>query len=381
MANLFDYVKWRGDISFAYDPFNEVDNLLLAQLAYTDFEGCIPTIYEEASVTLHEIYETYYTLHTKEEILARTSFIAKAPLLMDDMKDSVRYKDIRFQGYINQIDEEKSEQMSAVQMVLPDGTIYVAYRGTDDTFIGWKEDLSFSYKSETVGQKHALQYLNTCFKDKDVKLRVGGHSKGGNFAIYASAFCDTTIKEKIIEVWSNDGPGFMHEVTQTEAYQQIQPRIKEIVPESSVIGMLLDSHGEKKVIKSDGKGIMQHDANTWQIVRNAFVQVEGRSQESILTDKTIRAWLEELSLEDRKIFVDTVFEILSSSGATTVSEFNDSLIKNATKIIKALTNMDKQQGENFKKVVFSLAKNYIDESTDSLKESIRNTFKNTNNEG
>lgn len=381
MANLFDYVKWRGDISFAYDPFNEVDNLLLAQLAYTDFEGCIPTIYEEASVTLHEIYETYYTLHTKEEILARTSFIAKAPLLMDDMKDSVRYKDIRFQGYINQIDEEKSEQMSAVQMVLPDGTIYVAYRGTDDTFIGWKEDLSFSYKSETVGQKHALQYLNACFKDKDVKLRVGGHSKGGNFAIYASAFCVTTIKEKIIEVWSNDGPGFMHEVTQTEAYQQIQPRIKEIVPESSVIGMLLDSHGEKKVIKSDGKGIMQHDANTWQIVRNAFVQVEGRSQESILTDKTIRAWLEELSLEDRKIFVDTVFEILSSSGATTVSEFNDSLIKNATKIIKALTNMDKQQGENFKKVVFSLAKNYIDESTDSLKESIRNTFKNTNNEG
>lgn len=375
MANIFDYVKWRGDVSFAYDPFNEVDNLLLAQLSYTDFDGCIPTIYEKGFVTLNEIYETYYTLHTREEVLARTSFIAKAPLLMDDMKDSVRYKDIRFQGYINRIDEEKSEQMSAVQMVLPDGTIYVAYRGTDDTFIGWKEDLSFSYKSETVGQRHALEYLNTCFKRKKVKLRVGGHSKGGNFAIYASAFCDASIQKKILEVWSNDGPGFMHEVTQTEAYERIRPRIKEIVPESSVIGMLLYSHGEKKVIESDGKGIMQHDANTWQIERNHFVEVEGRSSDSILTDKTIRSWLDELSLEDRKVFVDTVFEILSSSGATCVSEFNASLITNVPKIIKALTNMDKQQGDNFKKVIVSLAKNYIDESTGSLKEAVLNTLK------
>ena len=37
--NLFDYLDWRGDVPFSVDPFNEVDNLLLSQLVYTEFEG------------------------------------------------------------------------------------------------------------------------------------------------------------------------------------------------------------------------------------------------------------------------------------------------------------------------------------------------------
>ena len=375
MANIFDYIDWRGDLSFEAAPFNEVDNLVLAQLSYTDFDGCIPENDEE-SVTLKEIYEKYYTIHTREEILARTSFIAKAPLLMDTMKDSVRYKDVRFKAYVNKIIESKAEQMSAVQMVLPDGTVYLAYRGTDDTFIGWKEDLCFSYMEETEGQRSSLDYINHYFKDTDVKLRIGGHSKGGNFAIYAAAFCDESIKGNILEVWSNDGPGFMHEVTEKKEYQEIQPKIHAIVPECSVIGMLMYSLGSKKVIKSDGKAIMQHDANTWQIVGNHFVEVEGRDSTSILADKTIRGWLKDLSMEDRKIFINTVFDILSSSGATCVSEFNASLITNLPKIIKALGGLSKEQSENMRKVVFELAKSYVDESTDVVKNAFKNLYDN-----
>ncbi len=210
MANIFDYLEWRGDVSFKQDPFNEVDNLVLAQLAYTDFDGCIR---EKGFTTFQEVYEKYYQIHTKEEILERTSFIAKAPLLMDTMVNSVRFGDIRFKKFINIINGNRNEQMSAVQMWLPDGTVYVAYRGTDDTFIGWKEDLCFSYMEETEGQRQSLKYLNDCFGKTKLKLRVGGHSKGGNFAIYASAFCDNKVQKQIIEIWSNDGPGFMSEVT------------------------------------------------------------------------------------------------------------------------------------------------------------------------
>lgn len=371
MANIFDYIEWRGDLSFEASPFNEVDNLVLAQLSYTDFDGCIPENDEE-SVTLKEIYDKYYQIHTRKEILARTSFIAKAPLLMDTMKDSVRYKDIKFKAYVNKIIESKAEQMSAVQMELPDGTTYLAYRGTDDTFVGWKEDLCFSYMEETEGQRSSLDYINHYFKDTDIQLRIGGHSKGGNFAIYAAAFCDESIKNNIIEVWSNDGPGFMHEVTQEPEYQEIQPKIHAIVPECSVIGMLMYSLGTKKVIKSDGKAIMQHDANTWQIVGNHFVEVKGRDSMSILTDKTIRGWLKDLSVEDRKIFINTVFDILASSGATCVSEFNASLFTNIPKIVKALGGLSKQQGENMRKVIFELAKSYVGESTDSFKNTIKN---------
>lgn len=41
MANIMDYMDWRGDLSFEADEFNEVDNLILAQLAYVDFEGIV----------------------------------------------------------------------------------------------------------------------------------------------------------------------------------------------------------------------------------------------------------------------------------------------------------------------------------------------------
>lgn len=370
MANIFEYIDWRGDLSFGTSPFNEVDNLVLAQLSYTDFDGCVPTVEEGGEVSFQDLYKKYYEIHTKEEILARTSFIAKAPLLMDTMKDSVRFKDIKFKGYVNNIVKSKDEQMSAVQMLLPDGTIYVGYRGTDDTFIGWKEDLCFSYMEETEGQRSALQYLNDNFKNTNNKLRIGGHSKGGNFAIYAAAFCDASVKNQIIEVWSNDGPGFMHEVTEKEEYKAIQPKIHAIVPECSVIGMLMYSLGSKKVIKSSGKGLMQHDANTWQLVGNHFVEVEGRDSMSILADKTIRGWLSGLSLDDRKVFINTVFDVLDSSGATCVSEFNASLITNLPKIIKALGGLSKEQSDNMKKVIFDLAKSYVGESTESMKESI-----------
>lgn len=371
MANIFDYLKWRGDISFETDPFNEVDNLVLAQLAYTDFDGCVPSIDEDRSVTLQEVYDKYYMIHTREEIEARSSFIAKAPFLMDDMLGSERFGNIRFKGYVNDINASNDEQMSAIQFWLPDGSVYVAYRGTDDTFVGWKEDLNFSYMRETAGQRNALCYLNESFRDTDVKLRIGGHSKGGNFAIYASAFCSEEIKENIIEVWSNDGPGFLHEVTELKEFTAIQPKLKSIVPESSVIGMLMYSSGEKKVIKSDGKGILQHDANTWQLMRNRFITCDQRDSESVLTDKTIRSWLHGLDAEDRRTFINAVFEILEASGETTVSGFNKSIIRNLPSLIKAFGNLSDEQQKNMQKVILKLSKSYIEESTDSLKETIK----------
>ena len=124
------------------------------------------------------------------------------------------------------------------------------------------------------------------------------------------------------------------------------------------------------MILSSGKGMMQHDANTWQLKRNHFITVDGRSSQSILADKTIRGWLKDLSLEDRKIFVNTVFDVLEASGATCVSEFNKSIITNVPKILMRLTKLSKEQAENFKKVIFHFAKSYASESVDSLEESV-----------
>ena len=42
MANLMDYLDWRGDLTLEISPFNEVDALILAELSFVDFDGIVP---------------------------------------------------------------------------------------------------------------------------------------------------------------------------------------------------------------------------------------------------------------------------------------------------------------------------------------------------
>ena len=37
VTTVFDYLRWRGDLTFAQDGFNEVDNLVLCIIAYLNF--------------------------------------------------------------------------------------------------------------------------------------------------------------------------------------------------------------------------------------------------------------------------------------------------------------------------------------------------------
>ena len=54
MANLLDYLDWRGDLPLSRDPFNEVDNLILAELSFVDFGGIVPGPGAGAAVPLGE---------------------------------------------------------------------------------------------------------------------------------------------------------------------------------------------------------------------------------------------------------------------------------------------------------------------------------------
>ena len=217
MANIEDYLVWRGDLSFSADPFNEVDNLILAQMAYVDFDGVVSVPGETKPLTLAEVNEAYHQIHTEEELRARKTFISSAPFLMEKAAKTARFGSILLTDYVNIVSVEAQEQMAVLTYLLPDGTSYVAFRGTDDTVVGWKEDFNLSYMDETLGQKHAVEYMNLCFADNHRPLRVGGHSKGGNFAVYASAFCDPSIRTQIREVYTNDGPGLLDSLTETDA--------------------------------------------------------------------------------------------------------------------------------------------------------------------
>ncbi|MBR0162595.1 MAG: DUF2974 domain-containing protein [Oscillospiraceae bacterium] len=351
MANLLDYLTWRGDIPFSADPFNEVDNLVLAWLAYSDFDGIVPS--DGRSVSLAEVSEAFFSTHSREEILESTVPIMKAPLLLDGMLSGARFQNTKLCHYINEIDTEKDQQVSAVTFLLDDGTAYVAYRGTDRTIVGWREDFNFSFLTQTSGQQRAVKYLNEIEPQIDRPLIIGGHSKGGNFAVYAASFCSVGVKDRIIRVYSNDGPGFRNEILQTEGYQQMLPKVVSIVPEESVIGMLLKNSYSHRVVKSSESGIMQHDAMSWEIERNHFCAAE-LSEGAKFMDNVLDKWLSGMNDDTRSSFVDTIFSLLESTGQRTLDDLTRLKRKSTETMLVSLLTLPKDKQKELLRLVGQL---------------------------
>lgn len=340
MATVFDYLDWRGDVPFSTDPFHEVDNLILAELAYTDFRGIVPD--DGMEISLQDARAAYFRQHSREKLLSEKSFLAKSPLLMDGMASGARFGETKLCRYIDERDAEREEQISAVTFLLPDGTAYLAFRGTDDSLVGWREDFNFSFLSKTEGQSRAVSYLNEVGSALRCPLIVGGHSKGGNLAVYASAFCETTFRDRIRSVYSNDGPGFKRELAKSPEYLQVLPKLISIIPDTSIIGLLLSGTDSHHVIKSSAAGILQHDGFTWQVQRNRFVEAQ-LSPTASLIRQTMGAWLEQMDDETRQSFTDTVFSPLEATGAETFDEIGSQKWKGIETVLEAAVRLPKEK--------------------------------------
>lgn len=331
MPNIFDYLEWRCDIPFAQDPFNDVDNLILAELSYAHFDGAVPA--DGKRTPLKNVYKTFFEINSREELEKSEDILARTAFLMDGMMEGRRFSGTQISDFVDIVDTDRDMQMSAVTYILEDGTAYIAFRGTDNTIVGWKEDFNMSYLPETGGQREAVAYLNRIGKKLRRPLRVGGHSKGGNFAVYASAFCDKSVRDRIIAVYSSDAPGFRREVTETEEYRAVIGKVKSIVPESSVIGLLLSSEAAHKyMVASSVKGMLQHDGMTWQVKRNGFVHAE-QSDFSRFIQHTQKDWLSKIDDSSREKYVNTLFSLLEATGADTFVEMKGQKLKSIEQIL------------------------------------------------
>ncbi len=370
MANIQDYLDWRGDIPFSVDPFNEVDNLVLSALCYVDLDGIVPADGEQL-ISLSDACDAFFAGHTDEEVLAQETFTKLTPFLLRKAKDTRRFGQTRIGRYINVISDVEEEQLCAVTFYLEDGTVYVAFRGTDSTMVGWKEDFNLSFMSRTAGQVHAAAYLTENFALHDMPLRIGGHSKGGNFAVYAAAFCEQCVRDHIVEVWSNDGPGFLDEVISSEEYQSILPRVRSIIPAYSVFGLLLSSGFDHQVVESSNKGIYQHDSLSWEVLGNRFVRAEGLTGESLFLEKTIDTWIAGYDMQQRETFINLMFELFSTSGAQTITEFNAERVKNYTGMLKAYQAMNSEDQKVVGSTFKALLRSGVDTLIDGVKESVK----------
>lgn len=366
MQNILDYLDWRGDISFATDGFNEVDNLIMSVLSYLEFEGIVSQGVGQDSTSLFEAARQYEQNMNKLPSTDHNQFLRNVPKLLFKAALTERYGNIQLSGYENQIDYEESKQFSAVVFSVDNDQHFIAFRGTDDTIIGWQEDFQMSFMDEVHAQKQAVIYINKICSNLSGKFYFGGHSKGGNLAVYAAIHADEKVRDRIIAVYNNDGPGFLPKTIQSEEYQGMLEKITTMIPKSSVVGMLLEHGEEYKVVNSNETGVMQHDAFSWEVKGTGFVYEKCLTKNSLIFNSTVRSWFGQLSVEERKSFVTALFDIIKGTRAKTIGELSKEKLFAADAMIKAYKNMDELTKSHLKKTI----ELFFAESQKTLKNSI-----------
>ena len=339
MASILDYLDWRGDITFAERPFNEVDNLLLAELSYLDFGGIVPADFA-AAVPLSDAVAAFTkrTPHADMGVLVPD----KIPGLAQKMAASARFRDVLLSGYVCKLDEQTETQFAALCAALPDGTVYAAFRGTDDTIVGWKEDFNMGFLPIVPSQREAADYLRAAAAAFPAQqLRVGGHSKGGNLAVYSAVFCGEAVQNQLMRVYNNDGPGFRTSLLGLPEHKRVADRITTILPESSVVGMLLEHEERYEVVRSTQSGLWQHDGFSWQVRGERFEHLPDLTEGGKLVDETIRTFILSLSPEQRVAFTDALFDILTCTDAGTLTDLKEGGLKTAAAMLKKYRTLDK----------------------------------------
>ena len=266
----------------------------------------------------------------------------RIPDLMCRMAHSVRFGGMLLNGYCELMDDAREQQFAALTVELGDGSIYLSYRGTDDTIVGWKEDLNMGYLEVIPSQTRALEYLGRMTRQyPDAKLRIGGHSKGGNLAVYSAVFCGEAVQNQLMRVYNNDGPGFRTSLLGLPEHKRVADRITTILPESSVVGMLLEHEERYEVVRSTQSGLWQHDGFSWQVRGERFEHLPDLTEGGKLVDETIRTFILSLSPEQRVAFTDALFDILTCTDAGTLTDLKEGGLKTAAAMLKKYRTLDK----------------------------------------
>ena len=351
MQNIFDYLTWRGDLSFDRDEFNEVDNLIFSVLAYLKFEKIFPGETNGKPRPLNQAAQWFKETVPEATSKERRPFFKYIQQLLNKAAHSQRFRSIQLSNYVNHVDYEKSKQFSAIVFSINDRRHFIAFRGTDNTLAGWKEDFYMSFLDEVPAQKQAVIYMNQVMSRLAGKFYLGGHSKGGNLAVYAAAHATRAERERILAIYNNDGPGFQTRVTQSLGYQSILAKTSTLIPKSSVVGMLLEHGEEYRVVGSSATGLLQHDAFSWQVAGKCFVDEQGLSSSSLAFNKALRAWLDQIPMQQRAEFVDAMFAIIQSSGARTITDLTKEKWAATDAMIKTYRNMDGETQVQLKKTI------------------------------
>ena len=333
MAIIFDYLKWRGDLTFSQDPPKAVDALVFSSLSYIQFHGMVEAV-PQVPVTLKEAAEEFFAQDDYEACCR----VPKDLDLLHAAIQTKRYGKSQICMYRDLLVPEQETQFAAMTFLLDDGSMFLAFRGTDNTLVGWKEDFNMTFQQTIPAQRLALQYTRDVALEYFRPMYLGGHSKGGNLAVFAAARSSPMLQQRILGVYNHDGPGFTNYLMGDPGYLAMVPQIKTYIPQSSVIGMLLEHEEPYTVIRSKSVGLLQHDPYTWDVLGKSFLTVEEITEGSQFVDATIKTWFSEMTSQERGQLVDVMYALLGSGGAENVYELLHP--KNIRTYIKTLSSDD-----------------------------------------
>lgn len=336
MDDLFTYLKWRGDIPFSQVPPTPVDALIFSELSYLGFGGIVAA-HPGQTIPLRDAAEVFFTLPNKEQV-----YRVKADLrLLKACTQTLRFGNTELIFFRELFLPHEETQFAAVSFLLDDGTAFLAFRGTDYSLVGWKEDFNMSFADSVPAQREALGYTREFAEAYPLLLRLGGHSKGGNVAVYAAAKAEPALQQRILAVYNNDGPGFTDTLMGDLGYIAMVPKIHTFVPQSSIIGMLLEHEEPYTVVKSSLFSILQHECFSWEIKGGSFVHVDEIDNHSRFIDRTLKTYLAEMDKKERSEFVDAFFSLLGSGGADQLFDLLHP--KQIAAVIKSLGSDDKRR--------------------------------------
>ena len=339
MGTILDYLREYGDYSLEEKPFSDVDSLVISQLAYLKFDGIVPGPEEKRPpVSLQEIaaHADYDHLYADERYRRDNTALFMGAL------NGRRFGNLHLWNYVNLIEPERESQFSAVVCGFSGGLTYVVFRGMDENMVGWKEDLNLAFSEPVPGQLRSVPYLEQAARTIEGGFFVGGHSKGGNLAVYAAMYCEPAVRERIERIYDHDGPGFRPEVRQQGAWQEIEGRIHKTVPRSSMVGMLLYADIAYRVVESKTIGLAQHNPYTWLVKNGDFRMADEIRPGRRFVDQTLNEWILSLDQEQMHIFVDTLYGVVQASETDNLIDFTAHWVQNVQKIGRAISEVDEE---------------------------------------
>lgn len=360
MSNIVDYVN-NFQYTLAEREFNDVDSLVLCQLSYLKMKHLIPGLEDgQEFMPFREVLQK----ENEEQVFADERYREDNQKLTAAISKSRRFRNLRVNFYIDILDKEMEIQFSAVTYLLggdagEEPVYYIAYRGTDENLVGWKEDFTLAFSEPVVGQLYAARYMRKAAVHLPGAFYLGGHSKGGNLAVFAAMSSSMALQERIVQVYSHDGPGFKPQVMERYEYERIAGKVNKILPGSSMVGMLLERGNDYSVVESSSYGLMQHNPYTWvvDLKSGAFRPVEQLKNGMKLVDSAVTDWI--LGLDDEQVsrFSDVLFRVLGGSETDNLIDFKADWKKSISGVLQELKEMDegtKEEAEEILKELFEI---------------------------